>query len=131
MHEDGGSGGFEGLAGIEEVECGDAGGELAGPERNRRIVGVGDGRGDDFAAAGDEDVVLVESENGSGVGEGEFMKGFDKGDERLRKHNHARVINGTEDFLELHHRCDEEKLRMGEDLSGGRCEEVDGITGDK
>lgn len=102
-HEDGGGGGLERLVGIEEIERGDAGGELAGPERNRRIFGINEASGGDVAVACDDDIVLMEGENGRGVSEGELVQSLDHGDERLREHNHLGIIDGAKDFLELHH----------------------------
>lgn len=45
----------------------------------------------------------MESEDGGRIGESELMESFDDGEERLREHDHAWIVNGAEDFLELSH----------------------------
>lgn len=43
----------------------------------------------------------MESQNGGGVSESEFMDGFKDGQERGGEHDHFGIVDGTEDFLEL------------------------------
>lgn len=116
---------------IVKTEGGDFAGELSGPERKRRVRCILNGRSGDVARVRDDDLILVKSENSSGVRKGEFVEGFDDGDERLREHNHARVIDCAEDFLELRHGGDEEKVRVGEKFLGAFGEKVNTVAGEE
>lgn len=128
--KDSGSGGFERLVGVEKIKGGDYSGKLTGPERERRIISVAKMGGGDIAVAGDDDLVLMEGDERDGVAESEFVEGLDDGEERLRKHDHARVVDGAEELLQLNHGADDNEAREGEDLRGGGGEEVDAVARD-
>ena len=54
-----------------------------------------------YAGARNDDLILVKSENSTGVAEGEFVEDFNHWKDGHRKKNHFRVERGAEDFLEL------------------------------
>ena len=53
------------------------------------------------AGARNNDLILVEGEDSTGVAEGEFVEDFNHWKDGHRKKNHFRVERGAEDFLEL------------------------------
>lgn len=53
------------------------------------------------AGARNNDLILVEGKNSTGVAEGEFVEDFNHRKDGHRKKNHLRVKCGAEDFLEL------------------------------
>lgn len=73
----------------------------------------------------------MKSDDGGGIGEGELVEGFDDRKEGLREHDHAGIIDGAEDFLELRHGSDEEKAGMFQEFGGAFGEEIDGIAGEE
>lgn len=131
LKKNGRRGGLEGLVWVVEIEGGDFGGELTGPERERSVRSIRDRRSSDIAGICDDNLVLVKSENSGWVRKGELMEGFNDGDERLGEHNHAWVIDCTKDFLKLSHGGDEEKAGMSEKFIGTFGEKVDTITGEE
>lgn len=128
--KDSGSGGFERFVGVEKIKGGDFSGKLTGPERERRIISIAKMGGGDIAVAGDDDLVLVKGDKCDGVTEGEFVKRLYDRKEWLRKHDHARVVDGAEELLQLDHGADDDEVREGEDLRGGGGEEVDAVARD-
>lgn len=129
---DGGGGGFEGFSGVPEIENGDFGGEFATPDGEGRIRGEFEGGGDDFAASCGEDLVLMEGGEGEiRVAESEFMEGFDDGDERHGEEEHFRVIERTEELLELNERGEEMEIFVGDEGARLGGEEIDGVAGEE
>lgn len=55
----------------------------------------------DDAGARNDDLILVKSENSTGIAEGEFMKDFNYREDRHGEKNHFRIKRSAEDFLEL------------------------------
>ena len=53
------------------------------------------------AGARNNDLILVKSENSTGVAKGEFVEDFNHWKDGHRKKNHFRIKCGAEDFLEL------------------------------
>lgn len=77
---------------------------MASEECQRVIFSLIDGCSDNFAAVCDDDLILVKRDNGRiFVAQGEFMKCFKCGEERLGEKNHLRIKQSAEKFLELSH----------------------------
>ena len=71
--ENGGRGGFEGLAGVEKIERRDFTGELPRPEGKWRIVCIVDVGGDNTPTICRDDVILMKSEQSKVVGESKLV----------------------------------------------------------
>ena len=118
------------MAGVVEIEGEDVGGELTGPEGEGGVGGELEGGGDDLALVGGDDLALVEGAEGDGVAEGELVEGFEGGDEGLGKHNHAGVVDGAEEFLELEEGGDDDEAVAGEPRGGLGGEGVEAVAGE-
>ena len=63
-----------------------------------------------YAGTRNNDLILVKSENSTGVAEGEFVENFNHWKDGHRKKNHLRIKCGAEDFLELRKTGDQDEI---------------------
>ena len=80
---------------------GNFGSEVALPEGERGVGGVGEGGGSNLAGATGDVLVVVGGGDCDGVGDGEFVESFDKLVGGLAEGDDAGVVDGAEEFLEL------------------------------
>ena len=117
-----GDGGLVGLAGVPEGEGGDFGGKVTSPESEGGVGGFGKRGGGKFAVTCDEDLPVVEGEDGDGVREGEFMEEVFDWLDGHREEEHFGIIHGAEEFLKLR--------EGGDDGDVPFCKEAGGFRGE-
>ena len=110
---------------------GDFGGEVALPDREWGVSGVGEGGGGNLAGATGDVLIVVSGGQCAGVGDGEFVEGFDELVGGLAEGDDAGVVDGAEEFLELGKGGKESEVGavFYPAVSFGG-DEVDGVAGD-
>lgn len=80
------------------------------------------------AGARNDDLILVEGENSTGVAESEFVKDFNHWKDGHRKKNHFRIKCGAEDFLELRKTGDQDEILALEYALNVSSDKIDRIA---
>ena len=81
-----------------------------------------------YAGARNNDLILVEGENSTGVAEGEFVENFNHWKDGHRKKNHLRIKCGAEDFLELRKTGNQDEILALEYALNVSSDKIDRVT---
>lgn len=81
-----------------------------------------------YTGARNDDLILVEGENSTGVAESEFVKDFNHWKDGHRKKNHFRIKCGAEDFLELRKTGDQDEILTLEYALNVSSDKIDRIA---